>query len=320
MLHSALTNGASCPRDNVSYIRFIFRNSCAFFLSASLSIHTQQTSLPPLHLQALCLSLAFVSLRITLHRMNASWEMQNFSYYNASGDNCQPLDFPTSQGLSFSLDPNTQAIQNEFMLQEYIASQLLSPPLHQHQRQDSMFSHSSSNDTKSGGPSPYQAEVQPCMQASQSTPHSLALGPVSMARNSSQISNSSGQRLRHDPQRASISYSSTTIVPLSRSITQQSNGSPGYQYQQRVAAHRPQATDAPQEYTVYSSLGLGQIAPAMSASDVAYYPTTSFDHSINSMYNSTIDHLQTPRLAPELGEIGAGSESSSSGPDVKFIE
>jgi hypothetical protein len=144
----------------------------------------------------------------------------------------QPHYYSNSQHIDFRFG-NAPPIDQEFMMQQHIqTTQLLSPT--QHPRQDSLFATSTSTTPKSGvSPQQHRAEPQFGVANAQPTPHVLPRYPVNMQRCGSHYSiSSTGQQQHIRQHRASIDNATRpSAVGMSRSSTQNSRGSIGYQYQ-----------------------------------------------------------------------------------------
>jgi hypothetical protein len=142
----------------------------------------------------------------------------------------QPYDLSTAQHLDRN---HTHALEHEFLVQQHIESQILSPSLRPHRRrQDSFFSHSPSSGSKSGGPSPHRAAAQPYLPTTQAAQQDQMSHPrlVAMGRSESQQSTRSRQQTHYDQHHASLKQGSETFPShMSRTTTQHSDNSMGCQ-------------------------------------------------------------------------------------------
>jgi hypothetical protein len=213
--------------------------------------------------------------------------MTDFDYFDGEGSGNPPHHFSNGQSHGFHCNQaNTAAIEHELLVQHQILqSHLLSPS--QHHRHDSLLSYSPSSDSKSGGPSPQQAEVQPSTVAAQTTPHGYTQRPVSMIRSASQYSTNSSQYQQPNQHRASFSQGSRpAAVNLSRTSTQHSARSAGYHDQQHSTAPQPCSSQAQQNSPPigFANSNLSHIALATSEMSLQYNQSPVTADSANSMY------------------------------------
>lgn len=216
----------------------------------------------------------------------------------------QPYNTATGQRLYLN---NAPAVEYELTVQSQIqAQQLLSPTQpYQHKRQDSLFSISPSSGTMSSGPSPHQAEAQPCFPVTYMTQQTRMSHASAMMRSESQRSQRStgsyqyGQYGQH---RGSVEHGSDAgAVSMSRSSTHHSRTSLGYQ---------PSRT-APQSYAAlpqptpsgYSSWPIDYTTPATSAIDANSGCTSSMANLANATYVFESDDVRGTRAA-ELDGVG----------------
>lgn len=201
-----------------------------------------------------------------------------------SGGTTQPYSYPNRRSLDFSYG-NTQALDQEFTLQQQIeAAQLLSPTQyqHQHQRHDSGCGMSPSSTPKTNvSPQQYQAKPQPYASTTQPPiQHGFPHRPVSMSRNGSHISTSSGQRHYGHQHRPSVdSIPRTTASDMTRTSTQLSNSSAGYSYQ---AENQPRDSQSMSNQD-YASTVMTRNPSTSFASHTSYdQPGTSTSHPMNN--------------------------------------
>ncbi|KAH7081979.1 hypothetical protein BKA63DRAFT_223791 [Paraphoma chrysanthemicola] len=219
--------------------------------------------------------------------------MENFEYFNAAASGNPPHYSPNNQSFDrLYRHTNIPAIEDEFHMQRQIESQLLSP--NQHQRHDSLLSHSPSSDSKSGRPSPRQAEPQPCAQPTPAAQHGYTQNrrPVNMMqRSASQYSTTSSQHQPSHQHRASFSHGARPVAPnMSRTSTQHSVGSIGHN-QQRSAASQPQSSQTPQIFPPigFTTSDLSHIGSAMSDPTLQYDPASTITDTLNQIY--TLDSV-----------------------------
>jgi len=215
--------------------------------------------------------------------------------------NTQPHHFASGQSLNFNFD-NSHSIDQEFMVQQQIQSaQLLSPT--QHQRHDSLFGTSPSSTPKPGvSPQQHQAEPQPYVSTAQPTSQVVPHFPVNMSRSGSHYSTTSGQQAQPHLRQHRASYDSTArpgASDMSRSSTQLSGESVGYQYQA-----------GPQPRTSQSMSDPNSIASVM-ARMPGVFPTNDSAYNSRSAYDFTLaDALE---VNTDIGNIGRlfGQETTS---------
>tara|TARA_R110002003_G_scaffold1322_2_gene22887 strand:+ start:11415 stop:12176 length:762 start_codon:yes stop_codon:yes gene_type:complete len=217
--------------------------------------------------------------------------MADFDYFDGEGSGNPPHHFSTGQSHGFHCNQaNTAAIEHELLVQHQIQqSQLLSPS--QRHRHDSLLSYSPSSDSKSGGPSPQQAEVQPYTVPAQTTPHGYTQRPVNMIRSASQYSTNSSQYQQSNQHRASLGQGSRpAAVNMSRTSTQHSARSAGYHDQQHSTAPQPCSSQAQQNSPPigFANSGLSLIGSASSEMSLEYNQTPMTADAVNSMYHFDI--------------------------------
>jgi hypothetical protein len=226
----------------------------------------------------------------------------------------QPYSITTGQSLNLK---NTPAIEHELMVQcQIYDQQLLSPTQrNQHKRQDSLFPISPSSGTMSSGPSPQQAEAQPCLPVTHMSQETQMSRPADMMRSTShrsQQSTGSYQQGIYGRHRSSFGQGSEIgTVEMSRSSTQQSRTSTGIQHLQT----------APQFYAARahpSPIGHGTwntnyTTPTTSATYSNYDPVSNTAVLANSMYNfgSNTAHFVNAAELDGMGNIFAqGSDTN----------
>jgi hypothetical protein len=215
---------------------------------------------------------------------------------NEGGD--QPYQNPSNQILYLDFD-STQPIEQELMMQCQIEAQLLSPP--QRRRQDSLFSWSPSNVSKTNVPSLYQADTQPCVSVTHMMPYGYSQRPVKMARTESQYSATSSQPQRRSQQRSSFGYDTrSSAINMSRSSTQYSAGSSGYTQQQHLSPPRPRQSQPHLDLTDCTLTNSGYHEAATSEQDTQckHNATTLLDQ-MDSWYNIGLQDVQA------LGAVGS---------------
>jgi hypothetical protein len=212
---------------------------------------------------------------------------------NCSGD--QPYHFEPSQSLNFNVD-NIHSVEHELMMQRQFESQLFSPT--ESRRHDSLFSHSPSNGSTSGGPSPHQAGAQPCVLASQmTTPQGHPQRPVKMSRTESQLSTASGQQQRRSQHRTSFGNESKSGVDMSRSSTQHSVKSSGYT--QHIGSTTPQTRilQPHVEFTAYTSSNMGYSNSVISTMDISNTCNANTANETNSVHDFGLEDIQLAPMA-----------------------
>jgi hypothetical protein len=223
----------------------------------------------------------------------------------------QPYSITTGQSLNLN---NAPAIEHELIIQSDIYDQqLLSPTQqNQHKRQDSFFSTSPSSGTMSSGPSPHQAEAQPCLPVTYTTQQTQMSRPADMIRSTSHQSHQSigsYQQGHYGRHRASFEQGSKIgTVGMSRSSTQQSRTSIGTQHLQTA----PQSYAAhAQTYLIgHSTYTTNYTIPATSATYSEYDSASNTADMADSMYSVGSGNAHAVRAANFEGMEDMFAQSS----------
>jgi hypothetical protein len=224
--------------------------------------------------------------------------MDNSYYGNMVGG--QPYRITTGESLNFD---NTPAIEHELMVQSDIYDQqLLSPTPQnqlQHKRQDSLFSISQSSGTISSGPSPQQAEAQPCLPLTHMSQQTQMPRSADMMRSASYRSHqSTGSYQQSHNGRHRASFGQIGTAGMSRSSTQHSRTSTGTQHLQTAPqSYAASAQPYPIGHSTWTSNDANYTMPATSATYSKHDSSSHAADLTSSMYTFGSDSAHDVRIA-----------------------
>jgi hypothetical protein len=210
--------------------------------------------------------------------------MADSAFFVGSGTGVQPHESTTDQSFDFDF-LDTEPVDQAVLMQGHIESPA------QRQRQDSLFSFSSSIASKANVRCPYQAESQPYVSATDMTSQGCLQRPMEMARTEPEFSTFSNQQQSGQHRASFAGNSGSCATSMSRSSTQHSARSSGYtQHQHRMPEIQLRLAQPRSLFTAYDLPKFDHINSAAPTMVLPYDCSTTSAHEIDPIYGFGLEH------------------------------